>query len=143
MDKLTGKKIAEILWNEYVVVFVTDEGEKFPYEVEGDCCSHSYFFDFHGVRNLLDNGPVLAFSEYDLQEGDLGFHECGNDDCGHEDLQVYGYSLTTEHPTWGLMTSVLSFRNESNGYYGGWMKPTQWKWIKHMEFEKLTEDKIG
>ena len=140
-----------MLWSEYVVVFVTDGGEKFPYEVEGDCCSHSYLFDFYGVKNLLNNGPVTKFEEYDLQAGDPGFHECEYTEsswyecllCGGESLQVYGYSLTTEHPVWGPMTSVLSFRNESNGYYGGWMEATEWKWVKHMEFESLTEDKIG
>lgn len=33
---------------------------------------------------------------------------------------MYGYKIISESK-WGDQTSVFSFRNSSNGYYGGWM----------------------
>lgn len=131
---LIGATVSAILMSEDELIFQTDRG-LVGYRVEGACCSHSYFYDFHGVRNLLENGPVVAFESVDLAPGDPGYHgdsspgwdygskcpECGKSD--HDSLAVYGYRITTEHPTWGPVTSVFSFRNDSNGYYGGWMEP--------------------
>jgi hypothetical protein len=36
-------------------------------------------------------------------------------------MQVYGYALVTQSQRWGEVTSVFSFRNYSNGYYGGFI----------------------
>lgn len=129
-DRLIGATVTAVHVSEDVLTFQTDRG-LVSYRVEGDCCSSSYFYDFHGVTHLLNNGPVTAFESVDLGPGDPGWHDCsqhgeiewgdGND--WHEDRTVYGYRITTEHPRFGPVTSVFSFRNDSNGYYGGWMEP--------------------
>jgi hypothetical protein len=115
LDELVGKKIKQIFVNQYYLRFVTDDGT-FGFTVEGDCCSNSVFYDFIGVKKLLINGPVISVKAIELhpdEEKDKnGTHEC---------ISVYGFELVTEHPDFGPMTSVLSFRNYSNGYYGGWM----------------------
>ena len=125
---MVGRTVNAILMSEDRLTFQTDDG-LISYDAYGDCCSRSYFFDFYGVKNLLENGPVVAFEKFDLAPGDPGYHsdtegpwdapcpECGV--TGHGYLQVYGYRFTTEHPNFGPVTSVFSFRNDSNGYYGG------------------------
>ena len=152
---LIGATVSAILISEETLVFQTDRG-LVGYRVVGDCCSHSYFHDFYGVKHLLDNGPVVAFEEVALSPGDPGWHDpdCRSrwddsaggyvGDCGvrHEELKVYGYRLTTEHPMFGLVSSAFSFRNDSNGYYGGWMEPFEATRIGD-DMRSLTEDLVG
>ena len=139
LTRLVGRTVSEIRMSEDVLTLITDQGPM-SWAVEGDCCSQSVFFDFYGVRHLLDNGPVLAFENVDLSPGDPGYHDCnGSDGCGGEFTQVYGYRITTEHPQFGPVTSVFSFRNYSNGYYGGWMFETD----RHADSPPLVEDKVG
>lgn len=126
-DRLIGANITAIHMNEDYLVFETDKG-LMGYRVEGDCCSRSYFHDFYGIRNLLDNGPVTAFEQVSLSPGDPGYQPAtwekgtGWDAGEYEDVKVYGFRFTTEHPQFGPVSSVLSFRNASNGYYGGDMQ---------------------
>lgn len=111
-ERLIGKKVERIFMNETHLQFVTDQGA-ITYTVEGDCCSHSYFYDFIGVKKLLENGPIISVKEIDVGE---------SEDNGGDYIQKYGFSITTESEKFGEMTSVFSFRNSSNGYYGGRME---------------------
>lgn len=146
LNALDGKTIHEIYMNDEYLTFVTDEGNV-TFEVEGDCCSHSEFFDFYGVANLLGQ-KVVAFESVSLSPGDPGYRPETFDVPSEEweeeweKVQVYGYRITTEHPLFGSVSAVMSFRNTSNGYYGGWMNVT-----KHTPFytseHRLLADKIG
>ena len=122
LDSLLGRTIRAIYMGEKALMFVTD-AQSVAFTVWGDCCSHSYFYDFYGVRNLLDNGPVIAWEAVDLDPSDPGYVTEGNkgNRAGDYADQVvcYGYRLTTVHPLFGEVSSVFSFRNDSNGYYGG------------------------
>lgn len=53
-----------------------------------------------------------------------------------------GYRLTTVHPKFGEVSSVFSFRNVSNGYYGGWIEPVDLDVTKADQI-KLTDDEVG
>jgi len=137
--RLVNRYITAIYMSDDRLTFDTDQGP-ISFEVEGDCCSHSYFFDFYGVENLLSNGRVVRTEAVDLQPSDPGYHNPDIDD-DYDVIKVYGYRLTTEHPEFGEVSSVFSFRNSSNGYYGGWMEyveggPTDFQ-------VRLTADKIG
>lgn len=113
LEKLVvGKKVESIHVSEAHLVFETDQG-RVAFYVEGDCCSHSYFYDVVGADKLLFNGPIVSAKELDLS--DRHFSE------GYDEIAVYGYEFVSEHPVWGAQTTVVSFRNASNGYYGGWM----------------------
>jgi hypothetical protein len=131
LNRLIGKKITEIHISDDRRVFTAADGELIGFDVEGDCCSHSYFYDFHGVRKLLDNGPVVKVGPIELAEPDQTGHEC---------LQAYGFELVTESPKWGEQTSVLSFRNDSNGYYGGWMQAASTDQIDELKI--ITDDVV-
>jgi hypothetical protein len=114
LGNLVGKVIERVFMNDEYLVFETDEG-RFAFTVEGDCCSHSYFYDFHGVKKLLENGPVISVKEVDLGEDEKNDYDV---------TRCYGFQIFTESDMWGEQTSVFSFRNDSNGYYGGWMYAT-------------------
>lgn len=115
MNELIGKKIKKLYINEKYLKFDTDQGPV-VYEVYGECCSHSVFYDFYGVKNLLENGKVIDVSEVELHP------DLSKDTKKYqEEIQVYGYQITTESEKFGPVTSVVSFRNYSNGYYGGFL----------------------
>jgi hypothetical protein len=124
--ELIGCKVEAIKMNSNYLIFKTDKGVV-AYEVHGDCCSNSFFYDFYGVENLLNNGAIVDVKEVNLLEGDYNRTYVINPveqafiDAG--ELSLYGYQITTIEPLHGFeVTSVFSFRNESNGYYGGWME---------------------
>lgn len=147
LTPLIGARVNAILMSEGRLVFQTDRG-LVGYYVDGDCCSTSYFFDFYGVRNLLDNGPVLAFEKVELSPGDVGYHaETWDPDLVQRKYQdcvkVYGYRITTEDTRFGPVSSVFSFRNDSNGYYGGDMYLIEGDPKFTGDLVSLTADKIG
>ena len=112
-NAIVGKRILNVYIDEDCLVLETDQG-LVTYGVYGDCCSSSYFNDFLGVGDMVGN--IVN----DLQPFHLEPEEIVTDDWNY--IQFYGYSFTYLDPKWGKRTAVVSFRNESNGYYGGWME---------------------
>lgn len=125
LKALVGKKIQRIFMNENYLRFEMD-GDIITYEVEGDCCSRSVFYDFIGVQKLLQNGPVKSMEEVDLQDAEKETAK-SKIDYEQDAISIYGVKITTESPKWGEQTSVVSFRNYSNGYYGGWFQLSNFK----------------
>lgn len=139
---LAGKNIDKVYMNEDYLIFVSGK-EVFAYTVEGDCCSSSYFHDFVGVQKVLENGEVISTRALELDEF-TGTTEQGDyDDC----IKVYGYEIVTEHWWWGPQTSVVTFRNASNGYYGGWMNTfvieNLEEFLAKIPVKELTDDVLG
>lgn len=146
---IVGKLVTGILMSEDVLQFEYDDGTEngslVTYRVDGDCCSYSYFFDFYGVEKLI-GARVTAFEPVELQEGDPGWLSEDQREVDWETTEVYGYRLTVEHATLGPLSAVVSFRNKSNGYYGGWMEivDDMSHFNAHLpEDWRLTEDRIG
>jgi len=120
IQRLVGKKVKKIYLNEDYLKFETDDGNV-VFTVDGDCCSTSVFYDFYGVKELLKNGKVKEVKEVELTTDDR--MDAKN---YQESIQVYGYQITTaDDGQWGDRTSVFSFRNYSNGYYGGSLEDTE------------------
>lgn len=117
LKNLIGKTIHKIFINTRFLKFETSGGD-YIYEVTGDCCSSSYFFDFYGVKNLL--GKVIKeVKEVELITGDKLVYSTDNGD----DIKVYGYQIfNSDDEIYKPTTAVFSFRNSSNGYYGGSIK---------------------
>lgn len=132
---LVGKKIKQVYMNEQYLAFKTDKGDV-VFTVEGDCCSSSYFHDFIGLDKVKNNGPVVSAKEVNLLDSDPRCKEEGHEDC----LRCYGFEIVTEDPKFGEVTTVFSFRNDSNGYYGGWMYYAGDKIPKDMR--ALRKDKV-
>lgn len=115
IERLVGRTIKRIYMNEDYLKFETNLGN-IVFTVSGDCCSHSYFHDFIGVNKLLRGTPVVSVESIDLKTTDSKVPVNRNDD---DEIKCYGYEIVTEDPQFGEVTSVFSFRNSSNGYYGG------------------------
>lgn len=142
LASLVGKAVTDIFMNDEYLVFVTADGQVHGFTVDGDCCSHSYFNDFHGVEKLLSNGVVVSVDCVDLADGDPNWNGSLSGIDGYEEV-IYGFEIVTESPMWGEQTSVFSFRNSSNGYYGGWMYKTERIPNDFCSDEnRLTEDKV-
>lgn len=145
-EYLKGNRILKIWWSEQRLDLMTEKGG-LSFEVEGDCCSHSYFHDFYGVADLLGK-EVIGFESVFLQPGDAGYRPEtwekpeSKDDWDDDHVQVYGYRFTWADPTFGPRSAVLSFRNLSNGYYGGWMEPVKYR-PGGPNSRVLTEDVVG
>jgi hypothetical protein len=141
--ELIGHKVEAIKMNKEYLVFKTDKGV-IAYGVDGDCCSHSYFYDFYGVENLLKNGEIKNVTAVNLLEGDFNSTRVINPIeqtyINNGELKLYGFQITTEGE-FGEVTSVFSFRNSSNGYYGGGMNLISvvdvFKWVQEHQ-QKLT-----
>lgn len=116
LNELVGKVIKKIFINQDYLKFETDQDELI-YCVQGDCCSSSYFHDFFGIKNLLGK-KVTEVKEVELMPGDVLMQNNNN---SRESIQVYGYQIFIESEDFGTTTAVFSFRNSSNGYYGGWI----------------------
>lgn len=133
---LVGKSISKIQMDEQHLIFTTKDDDIFGYIVYGDCCSSSYFYDFYGVERLLQNGAILKVETVELQAEDW---TTTNNDV----VQVYGFRFITNDCYYGEVSSVFSFRNDSNGYYGGSMYP--YKPITEEDLKKtptLTKDTL-
>lgn len=136
LEKLVGQTITNIWMSHDYLVFEFATGNRQAYSVYGDCCSYSYFYDFLGVEKLLNNGAVISTKQIDLDTPD------DKDALQGEYVQAYGFEIVTEDPLFGQVTSVLSFRNDSNGYYGGTMiecsAPNDLTGLKH-----IVQDELG
>ncbi|WP_407107262.1 hypothetical protein [Rhodococcus aetherivorans] len=113
--RLVGRTIKRIYMNEDYLKFETDLGNV-VFSVYGDCCSHSYFHDFIGLEKLLKGNPVVSVRPIGLNESDSKVPVNRNDS---DVISCYGFEIVTEDTRFGEVTSVFSFRNSSNGWYGG------------------------
>lgn len=125
LECLKDRLIIKIFYNEDYLQFFTDT-ETFTFGVEGDCCSNSLFYDFFGVKKLLENGPVLRIEEVPMDSSPDDIVKTGysytDRKSSDDDIKFYGFAIITPHARYGEQTSVFSFRNYSNGYYGGNLK---------------------
>lgn len=112
---LIGKTITGIRFDQQNLVIELGD-EYLHLSVDGDCCSSSYFYDFYGVEGIISK-RIEDFTEIELDPTDLKAASYDGDV-----IQVYGYKVTCEPNDDYFSTSnvgVFSFRNSSNGYYGG------------------------
>ena len=103
--KLIGKKILSIEWDENGIRF-NMQGDAIYYKAHGDCCSSSYI-------ESLDNPEIFKDAEMlSVESVDGGQKELG-------EFEWHKWNFYKFKTTKGMCT--LSFRNESNGYYDGWL----------------------
>lgn len=126
MIELYGQIVDKIeLGNEGYYIRFTTRRKTYTYSAEGDCCSVSYINDLINVQALLRQ-EVKGVIEKDLP----GVDSEDEYNC----IRAYGFTLVTKAGYFDLV-----FRNESNGYYGGWLElcqsePTGGNWTN------ITED---
>lgn len=109
-EELVGQTIEAAYINEdnTCLWFVTTKGDIYTFFSEGDCCSHSWFEHIANVDELLLQEVLSVESWAPVpKEGDTP---------ESESQQPYGYRLKTK-----AGSCDIDMRNESNGYYGGWV----------------------
>lgn len=119
LDWFVGKVIKSISLNKAkdVIDFVFEGGVSKRLTSEGDCCSHSWIEHLEMPNDMaggMAGATILSVDEADMPPWDN--HVCGIVTCTHDHLAVYH---TTFHTDMGAI--VLEYRNDSNGYYGGWL----------------------
>ena len=134
LEKLVGRAVKKIYMNEDFLKFETDEGN-LVFEVEGDCCSQSVFYDFVGVKKLLKGNTITSVKKVELNPSDITVDKKSY----QESIEDYGYQIFSLDEELGEVTSVFSFRNYSNGYYGGWMNETADREVKPEIFDDVIE----
>ena len=118
MEELIGKKITKVEVNgdSTVMVFTDANGDKIAYEALGDCCSYSWFSDITGLGNLVEHTVSEIVDREEFSEEEQKRAEKQGD---YECLALYGHLIKTEKGT-----CDIEYRNDSNGYYGGWCQLT-------------------
>ncbi len=140
MKELLNKTITkvEIGRDNTLLVFVTDLEERIGYESEGDCCSVSWFSNITGLENLIGQEVLEVVAREEWTAGEqTDAEELYKKEYGYEpeSLALYGWMLKTKKGT-----CDIEFRNESNGYYGGWCEYHPRMDSFHDEFVEVKED---
>ena len=128
-NRLVGRTIKAIVVErgERALAFDTDKGALI-WKARGDCCSEAWFSDIENVAALL-GGTVVSVVERDAK------HDVEDGRSRQDYDEVYGYTITTN-----LGTSVIEFRNSSNGYYGGWCQEVEVDAAHFADCRSITED---
>lgn len=105
-DVLKGKSIISIEWSEQKIVFNMKD-MSVCFNAFGDCCSSSYI-------ESLDNPEVFKDAIFNSAESIEGEQK------ELTDYNVHKWTFYKFKTSKGSCT--LSFRNESNGYYDGYLE---------------------
>ncbi len=112
LDKLKNQKVLKTIYNEESITFTLDDGDVLRFEAYGDCCSRSYIESIDDPEVLQDT----TFLEVEAVSGESLEHR---DAEGYTD-EVSKWTFYKFKTTKGYAT--LSFRNDSNGYYDGYLE---------------------
>lgn len=122
-------QIENVVWgkNDYEFSLIDINGREIRFELVGDCCSRSFF----DADTKLDLNDILGHTLRTIETVSLGRSE----EEGEFDSSVLLYmtKLTTDR---GVFT--LAWRNESNGYYSGFLNIfAEGDEVRSWETEKL------
>lgn len=108
MNPLIGKTIQAVFLAEdsQAIKFDLKDGDSIIALADGDCCSYTWIEYVETPKNLL--GVVKKVEDIDMPD-------LGNMD-GSCVVAYYGCKITTDKGT-----CLLDYRNDSNGYYGGYL----------------------
>lgn len=112
------------------VAFELDDGAFICADPEGDCCSTSWVEHVSGVRAAIGAEFVSVDERPELES-----HK-NVEDSGFESLALYGITLVTDR---GERVDI-DYRNESNGYYGGWLNWRRLEGALPEGWAQITED---
>lgn len=95
------------------IVFYLDDGQAVTWEAEGDCCSQSWFEHI----DVFGSYPLVVTEVQEIEMGELKFPKDDPEALDHSGyIQVYGFNIKTN-----MGYILIEMRNESNGYYGGYV----------------------
>lgn len=130
-DKIIGLTVEDVFvekQNQNDCVLKTDKGY-FKITLGSDCCSESFIGDVLKA----DKGKVIRVEDIELIEGeskDENIYGVPTRESRQEVDKLFGIKIVLEdfeHKCFGPISRsvILSFRNASNGYYGGWVEDVE------------------
>ena len=111
IEPMVGKKIISFTQDSDYAIFYLDDGNRYTYHVDGDCCSSSWI-EHATIPPDVEGATILGATQPDLNP-----HEPVKAENSWESIQVYHTAFQTDKGE-----IILEYRNSSNGYYGGWME---------------------
>lgn len=112
MAKALGKKVVEVENSGTPIVLKFEDGSKLKIDLEGDCCSSSYF----SPEGLSDSKELEGATIDAIEEVESGNHGPYDDGGDYDCVSWHFLKIKTDK---GDVT--LDWRNDSNGYYDGWI----------------------
>lgn len=109
LDDLIGKTVEEV-WtadDNEIIRFVLNDNSVLEYRCFGDCCSKSWIEHLSGFWSLIKN-EIKKIEENSSRSFDREMFE---------NICIYSFTISTKKGQFDL-----EMRNESNGYYGGWIQ---------------------
>ena len=106
---LIGKAIKEIQMttDKLAIKFVLEDGAEVIARTDADCCSQTWI---EHISLPCSGFPAFVTDARNIEMPDLGTPD--NAEC----VAYYGYEIKTNKGD-----LVIDYRNESNGYYGGYL----------------------
>lgn len=114
LKAVEGAKVTKVWDGNGEVAISFDNGKTLYSASEGDCCSYSWVAHVSGVAAVI--GQSIDRAE---ERPEYATHADESDETSKsaDVLALYGVTLITER---GDMLDI-DYRNDSNGYYGGWL----------------------
>ncbi len=112
-----GRKVVSLERPPHVNEEVTinfESGPSLKLELEGDCCSKSFFTDLGQFEELIGS-TITNIEQRDNEKRTVQLEE---DEWVHDSVQNWHFLIFTTDK--GHVT--IDWRNDSNGYYDGWVK---------------------
>jgi hypothetical protein len=127
INELIGKNLIEIINNDnYELIFICDNGDKYKLYHEQDCCENVSIDDINGDLKDLIGSPIIKAEENTSEENPKGVEISEYQDCftwtfyklatikGYVDIRWYGESN-------GYYSEEVDFRKaDENGNYSRW-----------------------
>lgn len=137
--KLIGEVVTDFAIDSYKIWFKLEDGRVYECVVAGDCCSHSYFAEVVNLKSLISGSAIKDIVDMPLMDQEKLKTNGREMDVGYL-VQVYGAKIYFEDKK--LKPTIISFRNASNGYYGGSMLEP--RLVHHFpEQNEITDDWVG
>ena len=110
LEKFYGKTIDNFVYDKDHLEFLFSDGEVLTGTAWGDCCSVTWLesIDLPGVIS----GTLMKIEDIQMPTPEY-------DEKAYDCLEFYGIRITTTN---GI--AIVDYRNESNGYYGGYIRWT-------------------
>lgn len=114
--RMAGRQLASVSVSEDrdIVTFDFEDGWRVRYCAQAGCCSTSWIEHLELPPNLAGSELVGVIEGGEVAPWDG--HLCGT--CKHDHLEVYNTRFVTDRGE----TLTIEYRNDSNGYYGGWLE---------------------
>lgn len=113
-DGILNRTLDSVEHTDDTLTFWFEDGTGARYDVEGDCCSHSWI-EHVTIPDGIRGNVIRDVKQADMQEPFDHGHD--NEDEWGNYIQVYANAFVTD-----VGEIIFEYRNSSNGYYGGFLR---------------------